>query len=283
VDNLGDIVTELANEGTLDAINSSITLTNRANVEVLQLTGTAAINATGLDGQADILIGNSGVNILTGLGGHDRLDGLGGADTMAGGLGDDIYIVENASDVVTEVASAGIDAIYSSVSYTMAANVEYLYLSGTAAINGTGRDAQSDILTGNAGVNILSGLSGNDILEGGLGNDTLTGGAGADIFRFFTALNATTNKDTITDFVVVDDTFELENAIMTTLTSTGVLAANLFKNLSLGAIDADDRIIYNAATGALSYDADGSGAGAAIQFAAVGTNLAITNADFWVI
>jgi serralysin len=165
----------------------------------------------------------------------------------------------------------------------MAANAEGLYLTGTTAINGTGRDGQNDFIVGNSGANVLSGLTGNDILNGGLGNDTLTGGTGADIFRFDTALNATTNKDLITDFVVVDDTFELENAIMTALASTGVLAANLFKNLSLGVIDADDQVLYNATTGAISYDSDGSGAGAAIQFATVGINLAMTNTDFFVI
>jgi Ca2+-binding RTX toxin-like protein len=281
VDAVGDVVTEVAGEGT-DTINSSITLTNRANVERLVLTGTAAINGTGLDAQADVLTGNSGANTLTGLGGNDTLDGGAGADTMVGGLGDDIYYVDNAGDIVTEAVSAGIDSLFSSISYTMATNAEGLYLTGTAAINGTGRDGQNDFIIGNSGANVLAGLTGNDVLNGGLGNDTLTGGAGADTFRFDTALNATTNKDTISEFVVIDDTFELENAIMATLTSTGVLAANLFKNLSLGAIDADDRVLYNAATGAISYDADGSGAGAAIQFATVGLNLAITNADFLV-
>ena len=64
--------------------------------------------------------------------------------------------------------------------------------------------------------------------------------------------------------------------------SLGVLAAGAFRT-GAAAADADDRIIYNSATGALMFDADGNGAGAAIQFATLATGLAMTNAEFLVI
>ena len=48
-------------------------------------------------------------------------------------------------------------------------------------------------------------------------------------------------------------------------------------------VDADDRILYDKATGALSYDADGSGAQAAVQFAVIDTKVALTGADFFVV
>src|SRR5262249_25685868 len=46
VDNVGDVVTEQANEG-LDTVQSSVTFTLGANVENLVLTGTDAIDGTG--------------------------------------------------------------------------------------------------------------------------------------------------------------------------------------------------------------------------------------------
>jgi len=151
VDNAGDVVTELANEGT-DLVQSSISYTLVANVENLTLTGTSAINATG-NALANVLTGNSGANIL---------DGGAGADTLAGGAGNDTYIIDNATDTIVENAAEGTDLVQASVSYTLAANVENLTLTGTAAINATGNDL-ANVLTGNSAANVLTG---------GLGNDT---------------------------------------------------------------------------------------------------------------
>ena len=101
---------------------------------------------------------------------------------MLGGLGDDVYTVDNASDVVTELAGEGIDLVNSSVTLTLAANVEALALSGSSALNGTG-NALDNLLRGNTGANTLNGGTGNDILEGGAGNDVLTDTAGTALFN----------------------------------------------------------------------------------------------------
>lgn len=140
-----------------------------------------------------------------------------------------------------------------------------------------------DWLIGGAGNDNLNGGIGNDLLSGGAGNDVLSGGTGADIFRFDTALDAAGNRDTITDFSVVDDTIQLENGVFAALTTTGALSTSMFKNLALGTVDSTDRIIHDGRTGALYYDADGSGAGAAVQFATLNGNPVITAADFVVI
>ncbi|PPD38317.1 MAG: hypothetical protein CTY16_20355 [Methylobacter sp.] len=241
--------------------------------------GTA--NADTLSGTAgnDSFYGGAGNDTLNGGNGNDRIDGGSGNDTMVGGAGYDAYIADTSGDVVTEAIGGGIDSIYTSASRTLAANVENLILIGSTAINGTG-NGLANILVGNAVNNVLSSGTGNDTLIGGLGNDTLTGGAGKDAFRFNTALAA--NIDKITDFAVVDDTIQLENSIFTKLTATGVLNVANFK-VGATAADADDFIVYNKSTGALFYDADGNGAGTAVQVAALGVNLALAHADFMVI
>ncbi|MFM6398013.1 MAG: calcium-binding protein, partial [Planktothrix sp.] len=73
VDNTGDVVTELASQGT-DLIQSSVTYTLPANVEDLTLTGTTAINGTG-NTVANIITGNTANNILNGSTGNDNLIG----------------------------------------------------------------------------------------------------------------------------------------------------------------------------------------------------------------
>ena len=90
---------------------------------------------------------------------------------MIGGAGNDTYVVDNTADVVTENPSEGTDLVQSSVTYTLAANVENLTLTGTTAINGTG-NALDNVLTGNTAANTLTGGAGNDTLSGGTGADT---------------------------------------------------------------------------------------------------------------
>ncbi|MFN5891804.1 MAG: Calx-beta domain-containing protein, partial [Dolichospermum sp.] len=165
-----------------DTLQSSINKTLATNVENLTLTGTTAINGTGNAGN-NILTGNSTNNTLNGEDGNDTLNGGAGIDTLIGGAGNDIYVVDSTTDVITEVASQGIDTVQSSVTFTLAnvANVENLTLTGTTAINGTGNTG-NNILTGNGGNNTLNGGDGNDTLNGGAGIDTLNGGAGNDIY-----------------------------------------------------------------------------------------------------
>ena len=342
VDNVGDRVSENANEGT-DTVLSSISFSLTANIETLMLTGAAAINATG-NSLANSITGNSAANLI---------NGGGGADAMSGGGGDDIYIVDNIGDAIAEAVGAGTDLVKSSVSFTLFDNVEKLtlrgsaetgfgnglantiagnaaanvldgragadkligydgndtyfvdnsgdqaietssgggfdtvrssvtfilgdhiedlILEGAAALNGTGNGG-ANVLRGNAGANILdggrgndalAGDGGNDTLKGGFGNDTLEGGAGADDFVFDKAL-AANNVDFVLDFAIGSDRIVLENAVFKGI-AAGALAAQALR-IGTAAADADDRLVYDPATGRLWYDADGSGAAAQILFA----------------
>ena len=157
----------------------------------------------------------------------------------------------------------------------MQANVERLGVSGftsTFAINLTGNDLANE-MWGNDGVNVMSGAGGDDILtafgssdtlKGGLGADTLIGGSGNDDFVFDTALGGG-NIDQLLDFQAGADRLVLDDGVFAGL-APGALAPGAFR-IGAAAQDADDRILYDSSTGALYYDADGSGAGAAVQFA----------------
>jgi Ca2+-binding RTX toxin-like protein len=125
------------------------------------------------------LIGNYEDDIIYGYEGLDVLKGEGGNDKMYGGLHNDTYYVQDAGDQVFEAASEGNDTVYSSISYTLALNVEKLILTGTTHINGTGNFANNE-LYGNQGDNTLNGQFGHDDMNGGYGNDTVIGGYGND-------------------------------------------------------------------------------------------------------
>ena len=166
----GDTVVETANAG-LDTALSDVTTTLSANVELLVLTGASAINGTG----------NSLGNILNGNNAANTLDGGAGVDILVGLDGNDTYLVDNIGDLVVESANNGIDTVQSTITYTLAANVENLTLTGAAAINGTG-NTLDNLLLGNSANNTLTGGAGNDTLDGGAGNDTMVGGTGNDTY-----------------------------------------------------------------------------------------------------
>ena len=201
--------------------------------------------------------------------------------------------MDSTTDTITELANAGTDTVQSSVIYTLGTNLENLTLGGTADINGTGNtlaniitgNSAANTLNGGAGNDSLSGGAGNDTLTGGLGNDTLSGGIGNDVFVFNSA--TANNLDTILDFATGTDKIQLSKSIFANLGATGNLTENAFW-LAAGAVkgnDANDRVVYNTTTGALYYDADGSGSGAVVQIALLGTSShpTTTFSDFAVI
>ncbi|ESQ85366.1 hypothetical protein ABAC460_23710 [Asticcacaulis sp. AC460] len=172
VDSSNDAITEFAGGGA-DFVNASVTYSLSADLEVVILTGSAAVNATGNAGN-NTLTGNAGNNILT------------------GGLGNDTYYVQNIGDNVVELAGEGKDQIFSTATYTLYGRVvENLTLTGTSAANATG-NSLSNALTGNDGANIINGMGNKDVLTGGLG---------ADIFLF----TAGSGLDTITDFSIAQN------------------------------------------------------------------------------
>jgi len=285
-----DLVTENEDEGTdtiklaINVADPDVSFTLADYIENLTLTGKAVIDLIGND-LDNVITGNTKDNTLTGLSGDDTLDGGKGADTMDGGDGNDLYYVDTgdkfakdgitvnkAGDTITEAADEGTDTVISSAaSYILADNIETLILA--KAGKGIGNDGDNSLI-GSSKNDKLDGAAGDDTINGGLGKDVLSGGDGADIFVFDSALKG--NVDTITDFSSTDsDKIELH--------AQDSLGQNLFfalqglelaeTNLAQGAgrktaLEADDYLIYDTNTGALYYDADGSGtADKAVQFA----------------
>jgi Ca2+-binding RTX toxin-like protein len=248
IDNLFDSVIETNALGTggIDTVYSYLTAyTLGTNVEYGRISTTVAANLTG----------NTLNNVLHAGAGNNVLNGGTGTDTAS-------YL------------------------YATAAVTVSLALPGPQVTVGSGSDTLTSIekLTGSSFGDTLTGNSAANTLNGGLGNDILTGGAGADFIRFDTLLNAASNRDTITDFSVTDDTLQLENAIFGSLTTIGTLAAGSFHSGAgfTSAGDANDYVIYNTTTGALYYDAGGNTGAAAVQFATLTGAPALTNLDFMV-
>jgi serralysin len=164
-----------------------------------------------------------------------------------------------------------------------------LTLNGTASANtlngSAGHDdiaglGGNDTLNGNGGDDEIFGGEGADTINGGLGVDKLTGGASNDTFVFSTALAG--GADTITDYNVAQDTIRIKSNLVGNLPA-GSLAAIRFKNTAQGAIDADDRIIYNKANGQLIFDSNGSGALGSVLIAKLPANLAMVASEIVIV
>jgi len=274
------VVTEHADEG-IDLVQSSTGWTLGANVEHLELTGTANARGTGND-LDNCITGNSGKNTLIGGAGNDTLDGGSGADSMVGGIGDDTYVVNYSLDVVTENADEGIDLVQSSTGWTLGANVEHLELTGTANTRGTGNDLDN-VITGNSGKNYLAGEEGEDILLGGAGADTLyggmgadelTGGTGRDVFLYNNSSESGITEgawDVITDFTAGFDRLDLSGIDA----NTGIAGNQSFSSDILGSGDAFSeagQLRFDSGSGVLYGNTDGDAdAEFAIKFTGIGS------------
>jgi Ca2+-binding RTX toxin-like protein len=316
-----DVVIEVDGEG-FDIFVAPIggTLTAGASIELITtgwIGGTTQVSIRG-NAFGQHMWGNDGVNFLRGEGGDDTLFGFGGndelsggdgddlmfggagSDSLQGGAGDDYYVLDDPSDSIHELQNhdnGGYDTVVAPFSFVFDAgdHVELVttgFIAGTAAIDYTGEDDDTEfwgndganVIDGGFGEDVIIGFGGNDIIDGGGHNDILIGGTGQDIFRFTIVPSNTlnfNNIDTIGDYSVADDSIQLDDIVYSALPQ-GALNPAAFV-LGTAAADADDRIIYDAATGRLFYDADGNGAGMALHFATVTAGTAITAAEFTVI
>ena len=168
--------------------------------------------------------------------------------TFLNDLNNTITGFENSNDVIN--AQGGNDIIYGK--------------SGDDLLRG---GSGNDTLVGGSGNDTVVGDAGNDTIVGSAGYDILTGSAGADSFVYNTDATFTSyavGVDTITDFNHSQgDKIVLDKTTFNTITSTagtGFSNASDFKITSSGAASTA-KIIYDAVSGQLFYNQNGSVAG----------------------
>ena len=208
VDNTADVIQDTFGT-TSNSVDSSVSYSLGTNVNVLALTGTAALAATA-NGAGDTLISNSGV------------------DTLTGGAGNDLIVVNNAADVLVNISAS--DTVESSVSYSLPAGVNNIQLIGTANL----------MARGNGAAQTLTGGQGADTLVAGTGAATLVAGSGNDTFVVNSSADLVEDTSTTTDdSVVSNSSFSLPPNV-DTLTLSGT--ANL---TGTGNIDYENSITAN--------------------------------------
>ncbi|WP_448267006.1 beta strand repeat-containing protein [Nostoc sp. DSM 114159] len=139
-----------------------------------------------------------------------------------------------------------------------------------------GFDDSNDVINGQGGNDIINGLSGNDILRGGTGNDTLIGGAGNDILvggagadRFLYNTSAAFNGSAIGVDTISDFNRSQGDKILLDKTTFGAIASTPgtgFSNksdfqITSSAGTSTAKIVYDAVSGQLFYNQNGSAAG----------------------
>jgi Ca2+-binding RTX toxin-like protein len=266
---------------------------------------------------SDYIIGNTLNNRLRGDAGDDIIEGGGGNDNIDGGLGIDTVVFSFASTAsVMTATDTGWRIRGPEGTSTLVTNVERLrfadgdHIFGTAfgeLVNGgagndrlfgvVGNDtlyglAGNDSLLGGLGRDRVFGGSGNDTVAGGLGNDQLYGQTGRDVFVFDSKLGTartdrSVNFDRVVDFNVRFDSLWLDNAVFKKLGLRGTEQSPAKLNKAYFEVgdradDRNDYLLYNSKTGVLSYDADGSGSGRAVEFAQLAKHLKLTYHDFFI-
>lgn len=195
--------------------------------------------------------GNTLGNTLTGGDFQDTLRGGDGNDALQGGAGNDLLYGDKNDDKL--YGGDGHDQLFGG--------------------------AHGDQLYGGAGNDYLNADVGDDTLNGGVGRDILDGGNGQDNFVFDQA-PLPENADTIVGYSAAADTIKLAQSAFSAL-SLGTLKAGAFAQWS-AAGEADDRIVYDKASGGIYFDATGGDRADAELIATLDNKVDINAADFFV-
>jgi Ca2+-binding RTX toxin-like protein len=280
---LGGVEINLAG-GFIDETNlqTGTVAANTASVDRDTLTGIENMVGTGF---GDRLIGDAGANVIAAGAGNDFVHGGGGVDTIDYSDARGCITLDLGAGTATMAGSGAPNkSIYvpdeetgAPVELVLVADDKYSSTDRLISIENAVGSSLRDVLVGSDAANRLDGGDGADRLNGGGGEDRLIGGEGRDAFLFDSALDG--GLDTILDFAAADDTMRLDRTVFDAIAADGALALSAFRE-GTEAADANDRIIYDQASGRIWYDADGSGAGEQVLFAEVTDGTELSRLDF---
>lgn len=195
------------------------------------------------------------------------------------------------SDLIYNVTNATINGLQLNDVIVTSAGTHYTAMLGTATFSDV--TTTTSTIVGSANADTIHGLDGvTETIDAGAGNDTvyvstgadqITLGAGSDTL-VFSKLVTGADAPRIADYSVADDSIQLSKAAFAALGPVGALSAAEFEAAAGGlATAASTRIVYDTATGDLSYDADGSGAGTAVVIAHLTGIPTLTAAEFTIV
>lgn len=215
---------------------------------------TSGIAASGHGGQ-DFLFAGTGGDSFAGRGGDDFLLGMDGDDRLAGQGGDDYISGDAGAD--TLLGGAGDDVLLGG--------------DGDDVLRG---DAGTDNLLGGDGDDRLVAGDGGGQLQGDGGADTLICGSGADWLYYVYSIAE--GGDRIVGFTPGQDIL-----VLTFFRTLGAsMDASRVIDDAAGMADAGPYVIYDAATGRLMADLDGTDSGGAQRIATLVGAPAIGASDF---
>ncbi len=276
-DGKADIVWRNNSTGALYAFNSGNSATGASLGTVADLNwnivGSGDFDG---DGKADLLWRNmsTGQNTIWKSGNSTTLQSVATEANQAwqvAGVAD--YNGDGKADILWRNSSTGADYVFNSGN-----SATGVALGSVTDMNYTVVDSlqSGDLTRGGAGNNTLYGTIAADVMYGGAGADTMTGGLGADVFRY---LSSAEGNDSITDFLAGVDKLQVVGTGFAGLTAGALNAGNFVGGAAAVASSASAQFLYNTATGQLSFDADGTGSGVAVNIVTLVGSPAITAAD----
>lgn len=253
----------------------------------------------------DLIVGGAGVDTLritTGIGANTKANGTVVLNNdnfqsmevvQVGGTVGRLNVEDSALQLLNDHYYHRANSSVSDLSNTLGNNGGTI---NNVVVDASGLTTNGLRFEGNANQQTFIGTSKADVFVGNGGNDTLTGNGGADKFVFgkvyeqvvtgsSTSVQTYTNTafnltgvDTITDFTRGTDKLELHLDQYSQL--SGFNSSMLRVNASGTAQDSNDYLVYNTTTKTLSYDADGNGAGAAVNIAVLTGVTTLSTSDF---